>query len=144
MSNLGCIFDHTVNGDDCTTGGGRLCRKHGSDYCSAAMANGTRVCCDATTTTTTTTPTYTGTTDQERCPTSNAGMSLFIRLNIICNRLQDVSSMIRFMDSTVQRAAITYALVSMPTIVRHTSERRSDECAVRLVVDERRCVRQSV
>jgi len=69
MTNLGCIFDHTVNGNDCTTGGGRTCRTHGADYCSAMMANGTRVCCDATTTTT---RTDTRTTDTG-CPTANGG-----------------------------------------------------------------------
>jgi len=75
MTNLGCIFDHTVNGNDCTTGGGTECRKHGADYCSAATTNGTRVCCDATTTTTTptTTRTTTRTTRDEGCPTANAG-----------------------------------------------------------------------
>jgi len=70
MTNLGCIFDHTVNGNDCTTGGGTECRKHGADYCSAMMTNGTRVCCDAMTPTTTTTTT--GTRD-EGCPVTNAG-----------------------------------------------------------------------
>ncbi len=81
MSNLGCIFDHTVSGNDCTTGGGSECRKRGSDYCSAAMANGTRVCCDATTSTT---RTYTRTTD-EGCPVANAGLFCdFILRNNCC------------------------------------------------------------